>query len=109
VRSNCPLPFVTAASKLAEAQFLLEKMRSVTLVTDDFSFYLSACVSALYSCIQHLLFDYAKRYWPSLSAENHVDAWHFQLLAKTTAHQDALRFLDWYNKLDGQIKLFDTT
>lgn len=95
---------LTAKRKLDEARFFLEKLRSSDLGSDEFKFYSSACASAIYGSLEHLLFDYAKKFWPSLDAEEYLNSRLFSLLAKATAQADATRFIQWYNKLPGRIE-----
>jgi len=95
---------LTAKRKLDEARFFLEKLRSSDLGSDEFRFYASACASAMYGSLQHLLYDYAKKFWPSLDAEEYLNSWLFSLLAKATQQSDAMRFVQWYNKLTGRIE-----
>jgi hypothetical protein len=95
---------LTAKDKLAEARFFLDKMRKSDRGTWEFKFYASACTSAMYSSFQHLLYDYARKYWPSLTMEDRLDLRSLQVTAKATGHQDALLFCDWYDKASQRIK-----
>lgn len=79
-------------------------MRKSDRGTWEFKFYASACTSAMYSSFQHLLYDYARKYWPSLTMEDRLDLRSLQVTAKATGHQDALLFFDWYDKASQRIK-----
>ena len=79
---------MTAREKLAEIRFFLTKLRSVLTMNsewsqppDDFKYYVSACVWALYGADQHLLYDYAQTFWPTVSVEDYLDTRVFRLLA----------------------------
>ena len=96
--------YLTAKDKLAEARFFLDKMRQTGPGTREFKFYTSACASAMYSSFQHLLYDYARKYWPSLTMEDRLDLRSLQVTTKATGHQDALVFCDWYDKATQRIK-----
>lgn len=67
-------------------------------------YYVSASASAMYSCLEHLLYDYAKKYWRSFDTRDYLDARYFLLLAKATHNEDALQFIQWYNGLDARIE-----
>jgi len=95
---------LTAKDKLAEARFFLEKMRQNNPGTQEFKFYASACASAMYSSFQHLLYDYARKYWPSLTMEDRLDLRSLQITAKATRHLDASKFCDWYDKTSQRIR-----
>lgn len=94
---------MTARGKMAEAQFFLDNLRRTELGSAEFRYNASACTSALYSSIQHLLYDYAKKFWPSITGNEYIDAYHVALLAKTTGNEEATNFVEWYNKLEGRI------
>jgi len=95
---------VTAKDKLEEAWFFLKRMRSTDLLSLEFKFYVSACASAMYGSIGHLLYDYAKKYWHTLDTSDFLDARYFLLLAKTTNQPKALQFVQWYNELPARIR-----
>lgn len=94
---------MTARDKLAEANFFLEKLQSVSMASMDFTYYTSACASALYGSLQHLLYDYAKRYWPNITDDDYLNPKLFRLLAKATKRTDALDCVKWYDTLADQI------
>lgn len=77
---------LTAKGKLDEARFFLERIRSSDLGSDEFRFYASACASAMYGSVQHLLYDYAKKYWPSADTGDYLDASSFLLRKKRFEH-----------------------
>jgi len=95
---------MTARRKLSEARFFLVKMQASQLGSEEFRYYASACVSALYSVTNHLLYDYAKKLWPQITANQYLDARLMSLLAKITSNKRANDFIEWYNKLLGRIK-----
>lgn len=95
---------MTARTKLAEAKFFLGKLSETDHGSAAFRYNTSACASALYSSTQHLLYDYAKKFWPSLTQDDYIDAYHVALLARATGNKTASDFVDWYNKLEGRIK-----
>ncbi|MGA2627190.1 MAG: hypothetical protein ABSF63_09040 [Candidatus Bathyarchaeia archaeon] len=98
---------MTARNKLAEARFFSDKMSRTEIGSTEFRFYASASVSAFYSSTQHLLYDYARKFWPSITAKEYVDAEHLTLLAKATGNEKATKFVGWYNKLWGRMKQND--
>lgn len=95
---------MTAHSKLQEANFffqLLERPEENTAET--FKNYVSACVSGIYGIMQHLLYDYAQKYWAKFDTNDYVDPSSFTLLAKITQNHEASKFVEWYNKAIGRI------
>lgn len=100
---------MTCRGKLAEAQFFLDKLRPQELGSSEFRFYASAFAFALHSSLQHLLYDYANKYWPQIGRDDYLDPRYFRLLAKATGNNQALRFVDWYNGLIGRINADNDT
>ena len=88
---------------MEEASFFLEKIHSANLATDEFKYYVSACVWALYGSFDHLLYDYAMKFWPNLSVDDYLENRIFSLLAKATGNEEAEHFLQWYRQAQGRI------
>ena len=65
--------------------------------------YVSACVWALYGAYDHLLYDYAQKYWPNLTTDDYIDDRLFALLASSTENEDARKFLEWHRDVHGRI------
>jgi hypothetical protein len=99
---------MSGRSKLGEAQFFLQQLSSLQANSIDssmkFRYFASACSSALYGSLQHLLYDYAKKFWPGIDQLDYLDTRLFQLLAKATNRSDARDFIEWYNGLIDRIR-----
>jgi hypothetical protein len=103
---------LTAKSKLAEAEFFLDKLRPLSVNSQgspEFRYYASACTYALVSSLWHLLYDYANKYWKQLGRDEYLDQRSFRLLALATENKDASDFIKWYKGLMGRIKADDDT
>ena len=102
---------MTAREKLAEANFFLQKLKAASkvelaydfAVANEYRYYVSACVWALYGSYDHLLYDYAQKYWPKLDISDFLDNKMFALLADATDNDEAKRFLEWYREVQGRI------
>lgn len=70
---------MTARVKLAEANFFLQKLQFASPTAIDFSYYTSACASALYGSLQHLLYDYGMKFWPEIDEDDFLDSKRFEL------------------------------
>lgn len=102
---------MTAREKLDEAKFFLSKLRQFSefdsegeIPQDDFKYYASACVWALYGSYDHLLYDYARKFWPKLGTDDYLTRDNLKLVAKATENKEAKEFLKWYNKALGRIQ-----
>jgi hypothetical protein len=98
---------MTARVKLAEASFFLEKLEAADTLTMDFRYYASACASALYGALQHLLYDYAMKNWKNIDEDDYLDSRLFRLLAKVTGDSGAVDFVEWYDALLKRIEKND--
>jgi hypothetical protein len=105
---------MTARDKLAEADFFLHKLRDASVLdqnrlwdvgaSNEYRYYVSACVWAVIGVREHLLYDYARMYWPNLGTGHHLDRGTLRLIAEATNHDEAKRFLAWYGKAQGRIE-----
>lgn len=94
---------MSARKKLEEAKFFLDKLQSVSPTSAEFRYYTSACVWALYGSNEHLLYDYAKKYWPDISTNDYLNSEMFESKAKATKNEKAIDFLAWYQEAQGRI------
>jgi hypothetical protein len=97
------LDFMSARKKLAEARFFLGKLHSAYPDSDEFKYYVSACVWALYGSYDHLLYDYAKKFWPELDTDVYLDNKTFDLVAAATGNEKAKSFIKWYREAQSEI------
>lgn len=97
------VPRLTAKSKLDEARFFLGQLQHSGVGSLEFRNNCSACVSALYSVIQHLLFDYVRIFWPQIDPSEYIDLHSLALLGKTSTNMKAREFVEWYSKLQGRM------
>lgn len=104
---------MTARDKLAEASFFLQKLQITSThdanrlwdsgISAEYRYYVSACVWALYGSRDHLLYDYARKYWPNLGTDDLLDQKTVNLIAKATNNDEAKQFLEWYASVQGRI------
>jgi len=95
---------MTARSKIREARFFLEQLRSAGPLSENTSYYVSACVAAIYGALNHLLYDYAVRFWaPRFDTNDFIDLESFKLIARITDDSQAMRFADWYGQAMGRM------
>lgn len=84
---------MTAAEKLDEAGFLLGKMRELYANQKEFTYYLSAFLSACRSVPDHLLEEYNIRYGLNISLSEELNADRFESKSRQFRNKDALNFI----------------
>ena len=112
-----------AENKLEEARFFLDKLKRIsrTIAADSdweedrdvysiepkFKHNFSACVQALRSVFDVLLYDYAEKYFKwsrSPEPKHYMNAKRFSKIAKNRGLPEATRFLEWYSGKFDEIK-----
>jgi len=89
---------LTAESKLDEAKFFFKKMLKIKDNYSEWRYYFSAFLCSVRSIPYHLLYDYAKKIDIGLYLNDYIDSKIFRKKALEQNKQDALSFVDWYNK-----------
>ncbi len=93
---------MTSREKLSEATFFLDRVRASSVTSMDLKYYVSACASALYGSLQHLLYDYAKRHW-QFAENDYLDSIVFRNLAQQRNDSRGINFIDWWDDLPRRI------
>ena len=88
--------------KLKEANYFLSKVLSPEEDPMEnpevFQYNLSAFLSAWRSVFDIMLYDYALKFFPSLTRDDYIKLDSFRLAAKAQNHEEASSFIKWYDK-----------
>jgi len=84
--------------KLRETEYFLERLIVNEDDPEQFSFNLSAFLSAWRSVLDIMLYDFALIFFEGLSRDDYLSPGYFKIAAKAQKHTEALSFIDWFNK-----------
>lgn len=88
--------------KLSEAEFFLEKLGNADFV--EFSYYLSAFLSAWRSVLDIMLYDFTAHYALGLTPDDKITDQIFKGIATALKNKEALEFLKWWQQKQGILK-----
>jgi len=110
-----------AEDKLEEAKYFLdilkeisptisaeshwEENRDVHAIEPKFKHNFSACIQALRSVFDILLYDYAEKFKFIESREDYMDEKRFRIIAKACGFSESKRFIKWYRKKFKKLKM----
>ena len=87
-------------NKILEADFFLEKLQQ-TPDDPDFTFYLSAFLSAWRSVLDIMLYDFAEHFSLGITRDDKINEQNFIFVAKTFGNHSAVEFIRWWRGNQG--------
>jgi len=83
-------------TKLAEAEFFLDRLPETADNSDIFYYQISAFLTAWRSTLDIMLYDFADRYPLRFTREDDISRRDFKIAARAINNSEALRFIDWW-------------
>ena len=109
-----------AEDKLEEAKYFLDKLkkisrtisadshweegRDVHVIEPEFKHNFSACIQALRSVFDVLLYDYAEKYKYITRRQDYMDKKRFSMIAKACGSSESRKFIKWYREKLKELK-----